>query len=328
MIRNEGFSFIIPVYNARNDLKNTLDKLYASINRAMLFTFEVIVVDDGSTDESSDLIHCLNYPNLKIIRQENSGRLLARRGGLEASIYESLFFLDSRVELNGSTIDNLLKSRENHEKELGMIIPKIIFAKTNLLGMFWDSITQIVWYKYYKSNSDVILTEANFDDYPKGTTFLYTKKSLMVEAYGNLTQVQLENKNTNDDTLIIRFLAKKYSILLNKSSYAVYSPRTHFFDFLKHAHHRGKVAGDGFFAPGTRGRKLFYLIGMFLVAILTLSTFFPVLLYVLLCSLAVFEVYVVSRVTIRHFLSLNIFALPFLVVYILGVLGAFRTKER
>jgi glycosyltransferase involved in cell wall biosynthesis len=322
MNHKEGFSFIIPVYNARTDIENTLKKLYSSIERARLSSFEVIVVDDGSTDSTSEVIASLNHPHLRILRQENSGRLLARRSGLEASIHESLFFLDSRVELSESAIDNLLSSREKNKKGLGVIIPKIIFAKTNLVGLFWDSIAQIVWSEYYKSDCDVILTDANFDDYPKGTTFLYAKKSLMLEAYANLTAAQLENKDTNDDTLIIRFLAKKTLILLNKSAIAMYTPRFHFFDFLRHAHHRGKVAGEGFFAPGTKGRKLFYLTGVLLVAMLSLSLLFPFTLLALFLIFAMFEVFVFKNVTIRHFLSLNIYALPFLSSYIMGVIWA------
>lgn len=322
MNRDEGFSFIIPAYNARRDILHTLKKLYEAIEKAKLSTFEVIVVDDGSTDGTNSVIAELDYPGLKIVRQSNSGRLIARYSGMEASIHEHLIFLDSRVELDEASLDNLFLSCEKHGRDFGMIIPKIIFASTNLVGLFWDSIAQMVWSKYYKNDNDVILTDDNFDDYPKGTTFLYTKKSLMLEAYANLSQAQLDDKDTNDDTLIIRFLAKRTLILLNKSSFALYYPRTRFIDFLEHARHRGKVAAGGFFAPGTKGRKLYNLTILSLLSILTISVAFPATLIVFIFCVAVFEILVISRVTIRHFFSLNLYAVPFLMFYLLGVLGS------
>ena len=64
MIGNEGFSFIIPAYNSRANIANTLARLSSSIDKAGLSNVEIIVVDDGSSDGTSDLIDILNYPNL------------------------------------------------------------------------------------------------------------------------------------------------------------------------------------------------------------------------------------------------------------------------
>ena len=328
MIRNEGFSFIIPAYNSRANIANTLKKLNSSIIKAKLSNFEIIVVDDGSSDGTSDLVMTLNYPNLQILKLENSGRLVARLNGLHASSHDNIFFIDSRVELDEFAIVNILNSRITFPEECGMVIPKIVFAKSNLVGLFWDAIARIVWFRYYKNENNVILTEKNFDDYPKGSGFLYAKKKYILEAYGNLTSIQLESKDTNDDTLIIRYLASRTVILLCKSSHAFYLPRTDFREFLLHARHRGKVAGDGFFARGTKGRKLFYMTVSLISLILILSGFYPNLLLALLGGFLIFEVVVLSLVRPRHFLSLNVYAVPFLFVYALGVIASTIAKRK
>lgn len=324
---NEGFSFIIPVFNSKANIANTLAKLYSAILKANLSNYEIIVVDDGSIDGTSDFIESLNQPNLEVLKQKNSGRLLARYSGIQASNNENIFFLDSRVELEEFALVNLLNSRATHNEEYGMIIPKIIFAKTKLIGIFWDSIARIVWFKYYKNDNEIILTDANFDHFPKGTTFLYTKKSLILEAYSTLTPTQMHSKDTNDDTLIIRFLVKKTLVLLCKSSQAVYFPRIQFIEFIRHAYHRGKVAGEGFFAHGSRGRKLFYLLTLFFSLVLGISIVIPMASLLFPLLLIFFEMIVLSRVSFRHFLSLNIYALPFLLVYLSGMLSRSYRKE-
>ena len=86
-------SVIMPIYNNENHLENALDSL---INQT--FTdFEVICVDDGSSDNSPEILrqYVANDARIKIISRENSGPGSARNNGLKHAFGEYIFFMDS-----------------------------------------------------------------------------------------------------------------------------------------------------------------------------------------------------------------------------------------
>jgi glycosyltransferase involved in cell wall biosynthesis len=82
-------SVVIPVYNSERFLCETLDSVFAQDYEP----FEVIVVDDGSTDGSSAIAQ--SYSKLHYIRQENSGPSAARNAGIAAARGEIVAFTDS-----------------------------------------------------------------------------------------------------------------------------------------------------------------------------------------------------------------------------------------
>ena len=81
-------SVIIPVYNGARYLRAALESVFAQTYRE----FEVIVVDDGSADESGVIAQSL--PEVRYIRQTNQGVAAARNHGLEAARGEYFAFLD------------------------------------------------------------------------------------------------------------------------------------------------------------------------------------------------------------------------------------------
>lgn len=87
-------SIIIPMYNAGNTILETLKGLEFQTKR----DFEVIVVDDGSTDASPELVTQFGNQSellIKLIHQENSGPATARNLGVEHSNGRIIIFLDS-----------------------------------------------------------------------------------------------------------------------------------------------------------------------------------------------------------------------------------------
>ena len=83
-------SFIIPIHNQAHYLKRTLDSVLAQTYRR----FEVIVVDDGSTDNPRAV--CEPYGDrVRFIQQEKQGVCAARNAGLQAASGELVQFLDS-----------------------------------------------------------------------------------------------------------------------------------------------------------------------------------------------------------------------------------------
>jgi glycosyltransferase involved in cell wall biosynthesis len=86
------FSIIIPAYNRANTISKTLDCLYAQT----FAEFEVIVVDDGSTDNTRDIVsQYVNRKGLFYYFQPNSGVSAARNFGAKHALGVYLLFLDS-----------------------------------------------------------------------------------------------------------------------------------------------------------------------------------------------------------------------------------------
>ncbi|QFK72893.1 glycosyltransferase [Pradoshia sp. D12] len=86
-------SVITPVYNVEEYLEETLDSL---VNQT-LAPIEIIMIDDGSTDRSPDIIkeYSRRYPNIISVKQENSGPGAARNNGLKIARGEYISFVDS-----------------------------------------------------------------------------------------------------------------------------------------------------------------------------------------------------------------------------------------
>ena len=81
-------SVIIPVYNGARFLRAALESVFAQTYRPL----EVIVVDDGSADDSGVIAQ--NFPEVRYVRQQNEGVAAARNNGIEIARGEFLAFLD------------------------------------------------------------------------------------------------------------------------------------------------------------------------------------------------------------------------------------------
>ena len=96
-------SVIVPVYNVEKYLEECIN----SIINERIEKMEIIVINDGSTDNSLEILKKIKKTkresNLKIIEQENSGISVARNKGIEAARGEYLYFIDSDdfLEKNG-----------------------------------------------------------------------------------------------------------------------------------------------------------------------------------------------------------------------------------
>lgn len=87
-------SVIVPVYNKAKYLKRCIDSI---LNQSFV-GLELIIVDDGSTDDSLKIIDAIEDPRIRVITQENAGPGAARNRGIENARGDLLAFLDADDE--------------------------------------------------------------------------------------------------------------------------------------------------------------------------------------------------------------------------------------
>lgn len=96
------FSILVPVYNVEQYLEQCVESL---LNQTYKGEYEIILVDDGSTDSSGKICdkYGKKFPDkVKVIHKKNEGLVSARQAGIDAAAGEFCFFVDSDdfVELN------------------------------------------------------------------------------------------------------------------------------------------------------------------------------------------------------------------------------------
>ena len=101
-------SVIVPVYNREKYLRTCLDSIIGQTWKEV----EIIVIDDGSTDLSYEIIdeYVKKEPRIRMIRNQHNGVSAARNAGIEAARGEFLAFIDSDDYVEADYIANLVSS--------------------------------------------------------------------------------------------------------------------------------------------------------------------------------------------------------------------------
>ncbi|TFI58097.1 glycosyltransferase family 2 protein [Sphingomonas parva] len=84
------FSIVIPVWNARKTIRRTVESVFTQTYSV----FELVIVDDGSSDGSIAAIADLTDPRLRLLLRPNGGAAAARNTGVQAAEAEWIAFLD------------------------------------------------------------------------------------------------------------------------------------------------------------------------------------------------------------------------------------------
>ncbi|MBO3757192.1 glycosyltransferase [Streptococcus suis] len=104
-MENVLLSVIIPVYQVEKYLKRCINSVLAQ----KFNSYEIILVDDGSTDSSPEICdeYSIKYPHISVIHKENGGLSDARNVGIKHAAGEYIFFLDSDDWISPTMFESL-----------------------------------------------------------------------------------------------------------------------------------------------------------------------------------------------------------------------------
>ncbi len=104
-------SIVIPLYNKESVIKKTLDSILAQPFQ----DYEIVVVDDGSTDNSVEVVKEYNDPKILLYSQKNSGPSSARNFGVNKSNGDWIIFLDADDTLCPGALEVLIAPTMNYQ---------------------------------------------------------------------------------------------------------------------------------------------------------------------------------------------------------------------
>ena len=129
-------SFIVPVYNCEEYLSQCFNSLLNQTNK----NFEVVVINDGSTDNSLQIINSFakKIDYFIIINQENSGLSFSRNVGIQKASGKYIAFLDSDDYISNRIVEILSKQIESEPDIIRFNC--LIFDKLNALEKIDDGV--------------------------------------------------------------------------------------------------------------------------------------------------------------------------------------------
>jgi glycosyltransferase involved in cell wall biosynthesis len=208
---NMKISVIIPMYNSSKTIVSTLD----SIKKQTILPFEVIIIDDGSMDESvaivEDFIFNNSSLNIHLVKKANGGVSSARNIGIKIANGDWIALLDSD--------DVWLPNKLERQIQVLSENPKIDFLGTNRNGEHFD---KILWKRIgflTKISPKLLLVKFVF----VVPTVIFRQKIISVVGYFDESQKYAEEGN-----YFIRIAQKYNCFLLNESLVITGGGKPHF----------------------------------------------------------------------------------------------------
>ncbi len=248
-MENKKVSIIVPVYNVELYIEDCLNSL---LNQTYS-NYEIILINDGSTDNSIEICSKYNDPKIKIFNQNNKGVSIARNVGISLATGQYIMFVDADDMVSEKYIENLIKSIEEtntdmvvcgYTKEKAELVNKknsqeikgeIINANTMLENMMENNLQEgYLWNKIFKKS----IINDNSLEFKEGVNVWedlyfvieYLSKSDKIFAineklyyYRTREGSAVNRKETSTDLVgkvkILELILKNYNLIINNKNY-------------------------------------------------------------------------------------------------------------
>lgn len=166
-------SFVIPVYNVKDYINDCID----SIIRQKFDSYEVIIVDDGSTDGSSQICDMYDkYNFVKVFHKKNGGLSDARNFGIDKCSGKYILFVDSDDYISDFFLSSLNSSSITFKEDLILLNITKFYGNTFIsLNNGYDKLV------YDKTKKDFFQSLAKLNKFPASSCDKMIKKSFLME---------------------------------------------------------------------------------------------------------------------------------------------------
>ncbi len=134
-MENMFISIIIPTYNE----EKYIGKCFESLKKQSYENFEIVIVDDGSTDKTKEIVQ--KYKKIKLFGGKHKGTAFSRNLGAGKAKGEILIFIDADMTFDKYYLENLIKPILKNEKIIGTTHENEIATNTNnIWSRLWGEI--------------------------------------------------------------------------------------------------------------------------------------------------------------------------------------------
>jgi len=272
-----SLTVVVPLFNSEDWIEGTICAILEEFETIQELT-ELIIVNDGSTDQSIERIRRFQESGqIKIISTDNQGRFSARATGVEQAESDYVVFIDSRVRLNPGSLKFILgKLEDNGIYQLWNATVRLPVGLP-IVSYFWEGIEFLAWRKHFQGPQEIAVNKVDLDFHPVGTTMFGAPRQWLKETNELIRYSHASVRNISDDTKLIRLLAEYADVNYSPSFSCLYQPRTTSGGFTSHAFHRGKVFVDGHLRNGGRYVLPFVLMIAFLLMMILMFVIRPLL---------------------------------------------------
>src|SRR5690606_13731518 len=206
-------SIIIPLYNTEKYIQKCIESIYINVKGEInLSDFEVIVINDGSSDNGRSIVEDLmfKYDNLLLINKENGGQSSARNVGFKIAKGNYIFCLDSDDYVDSLSLFNALRFCEEHDLDMMPIFHRI----------FDENYKELPVGKDVYQEFDSIITGGEFMNkfVVSGSMWRYFYKTSIIK---DNDLYLTEGIYHEDEEFIMKFLS--YSKRISYSKFLVYN---------------------------------------------------------------------------------------------------------
>lgn len=194
---NDLISVIINAYNSEKFIKKCLD----SVLNQTYENLEILVINDGSTDKTLDIVKSYKDSRINIITTKNQGLSLSRNTGIDNAKGEYLYFVDADDFIEKDTIEYLYNLCKTYNVD---------FATTNALVIFdYDYKKKNIKEKIEILNSNTMLKKVLLAEQYTGTSW---NKLIKKELYND---IRFENRIINDIVVTYKLVLKTDKIIFS-----------------------------------------------------------------------------------------------------------------
>jgi len=203
------FSVVIPLYNKELSITNTVQ----SVLDQTCQDFEIVIINDGSTDNSIKAVEAINDSRIRLIHQENQGVSAARNCGIKEAKFEWIAFLDG---------DDLWKP--NHLEETTKMMN--LYPEANVFATSFVYSDNRPMFKHPR-NAPIFKIENYFKEALKESLICSSMVVINKECFDKVGAFNKKLSRGEDLDLWAR-LALNYKIIKSSKTTAIYSMEDEF----------------------------------------------------------------------------------------------------